>query len=168
MCVGCLMQFVTVLEVQCWLGYLFLVYVSFSHPNEVKKGHCIHFRVCPLLLSTHTPPSECVLGEGMLELSCFRWLLTVALTLWLCLQCHLIAKASWTIADEKPNKTKMNYQICMEKKRHSHKVVWWELESDEMSVVWGGFCDLAGEYLYLDHLVGIIKGGLKGPSDGHT
>jgi len=50
-------------------------------------------------------------------------------------------------------------------KRHSQKVVQWELESEEMPVIWGGFCDLAGEYLYLDHLVHIIKGESKGPSD---
>ena len=60
----------------------------------------------------------------------------------------------------------MNYQICMGKKRHSHKVVQRELEYEEMSVVWGGFCDLAGEYLYLDHLVRIIKGS-KQLSDSH-
>lgn len=52
----------------------------------------------------------------------------------------------------------MNYQICMQKKRYSHKVVLWELESEEMSLVWNDFSDLHGEYLYLDHLVGIIKG----------
>lgn len=74
-------------------------------------------RVCLMLLSTHPVPLEGVLGEGVLELSCFRQLLTVALTLWLCLQCHLIAKTSWDVADEKSNKTKMDYQICMEKQK---------------------------------------------------
>lgn len=82
------------------LGISFLFLCHSLIPTNWKKDTAYTWAsaccCCP-----HTLCFQRMFWQRWCFYACFRWLLTVVLTLWLCFKCHLIAKTGWTIADEK-------------------------------------------------------------------